>query len=429
MRRRLAAHLVTVFLAALTACTTTETVALGTLTVTISSPPGVVPAVTVSGPGSFSRVLSATQTLQGLVPGNYQITANTYRKDQVVVDELYDGTVTGGSASVPGRGTANASVSYALRPGSGKLWIVSQTSRALKGFRNDQLVADYSGNAAVTAAPTLGSDPGFLAFDTEGSAWFTDTMGDATFLQRAKPEMLSGTTTLPFAGLIAMGKGILVHGLGFSAGGDLWYASDSPDYDLFAYGASQVANPMMQQTEPTGAASLSTVARPCGVLFDGEGDLWVSDFTGGKITRFAGTALLSSGGLPIPASPEPILTINIGFPVCAMAISPAGDLWAVGLQSGNSVLVAIAKPDLDLTGFPAIVKRAVLTGAGVASAYALAFDEGGNLWISRHVSNDVVMISQDKLGPSAAPTSPMPSVRISGNEILQPTGIAFYPSP
>jgi hypothetical protein len=57
--------------------TVTYAISTGSLTVTISGlPGGVNAAVTVTGPGSFSQTLTATATMNKLVPGTYTITAS-----------------------------------------------------------------------------------------------------------------------------------------------------------------------------------------------------------------------------------------------------------------------------------------------------------------------------------------------------------------
>src|SRR5260370_39410010 len=48
----------------------------GELALTISGlPAGTNASVTVTGPGNFNQVVNATQTLTGLTPGNYTVTA------------------------------------------------------------------------------------------------------------------------------------------------------------------------------------------------------------------------------------------------------------------------------------------------------------------------------------------------------------------
>ena len=56
----------------------------GSLAVTISGLPGAANAgVTVTGPGNFNQVVTATQTLTGLAPGNYIVTASNVTVSQL----------------------------------------------------------------------------------------------------------------------------------------------------------------------------------------------------------------------------------------------------------------------------------------------------------------------------------------------------------
>jgi hypothetical protein len=85
------------------------TVANGLLAVTIAGlPSGTNAAVTVSGPGGYRRQVTATQTLAGLAPGQYILTALP------VTDGLqqYAPAPSSQTATVGASGTASATVNY-----------------------------------------------------------------------------------------------------------------------------------------------------------------------------------------------------------------------------------------------------------------------------------------------------------------------------
>src|SRR5579862_8318210 len=139
---------------AVDACTHNSTApGSGSLMVAISSPTGVTPQVTVSGPGGYERALMATQMLTGLSPGSYVITATSVEAAGPIVS-LVDAPVVGGSpAAVSDGRTANATVTYAPRNGSGALWVVGDidtTTNLIYEFTPDQLQASGAPNPAVT---------------------------------------------------------------------------------------------------------------------------------------------------------------------------------------------------------------------------------------------------------------------------------------
>ena len=84
----------------------------GSLVVTIAGLPAGTPAsVTVSGPGGFSRALTATTTLDDLLPGNYGITATNVDQG----DSRWAPTPVDQSVIIPaGAGTTSATVTYAV---------------------------------------------------------------------------------------------------------------------------------------------------------------------------------------------------------------------------------------------------------------------------------------------------------------------------
>ncbi len=60
----------------------------GVLTVTITTPQGVTPNVTVRGPNGFVRSLSASATLRGLAAGSYAVTAASVTVTDPIVNTI-----------------------------------------------------------------------------------------------------------------------------------------------------------------------------------------------------------------------------------------------------------------------------------------------------------------------------------------------------
>lgn len=87
---------------------------VGALAVTVSGLPGGAAAVvTVSGPGGFTAAISGTQTLAGLVPGTYQVTATVL----VVAGTTFDADQPVQSAAVVAGATAAVTLTYSATTG------------------------------------------------------------------------------------------------------------------------------------------------------------------------------------------------------------------------------------------------------------------------------------------------------------------------
>lgn len=84
----------------------------GSLTVTISGLPETAAAVvTVSGPAGFAHDLTASATLNGLMPGSYSVTA----AEVTTPGGSFDATVSGSPAVVTDGGSTSVKVTYVLR--------------------------------------------------------------------------------------------------------------------------------------------------------------------------------------------------------------------------------------------------------------------------------------------------------------------------
>lgn len=138
-RRPILSALVVLFGLLLGACDTAtpggQTPTTGSLQVSVS---GANPAdVTVSGPDGFQRALTASSTLDGLVPGTYEVTA-----DQVTDgDRSYGATVTGSPATVEAGKSATATVQYVY---------LDPTAVGSLQFVIDGLPAGAGGNVTVS---------------------------------------------------------------------------------------------------------------------------------------------------------------------------------------------------------------------------------------------------------------------------------------
>ncbi|MBA3317808.1 MAG: hypothetical protein H0T50_06910 [Gemmatimonadales bacterium] len=154
-------------------------VADGNLAVTIAGlPSGTDAAVTVSGPGGYSRQVTATETLSGLAPGQYTLTALPVSDGS----EQYSPAPSSQTTTVGATGTASATVNYSTGGAAGfnlridGLYLVQSVqtyARAVPLVRNrDALLRVF-----VTANQVNASTPSVrVSFYANGSLSSTQTI-------------------------------------------------------------------------------------------------------------------------------------------------------------------------------------------------------------------------------------------------------------
>jgi hypothetical protein len=123
-------------------------IAGGSLVVNISGLPGGNPAgVTVTGPGGYTRAVTASETLTGLAAGTYTVAAQSVSAGCSV----YDPTPSSQTASVTDGASASANVSYATSSAAGGL------NLCIQGMYLTQSVQSFAGGV-----PLVKDKNGFL---------------------------------------------------------------------------------------------------------------------------------------------------------------------------------------------------------------------------------------------------------------------------
>jgi sugar lactone lactonase YvrE len=390
----------------------------GSLTVTIAAPAGVMPSVTVSGPGGYRQSLSATQTLSGLAVGSYTVTAASVVVPNPIVATVYAGTVTGGTATVSAGATATASVSYARRPGSGALWVVNSNAPTSLAYSAAQLAASTS----AAPATAVGTGGGVLAaFDASGNLWVANANSSTVVAFTASQLGASGSPT-PAVTLSANAGSLNSPAwLAFDASGNLWVANFN-NSTVVAFTASQLAS----TGSPTPAVTLSATAGslnfPVGLAFDATGKLWVSNAIGNTVVAFTASQFAASGS-PTPAVTLSASSGSLNYP-SGLAFDASGNLW-VSNAFGNT-LVAFSPSQLAASSSPTPAVTLSATAGSLLNPSGLAFDASGDLWVANVGNTTVVAFAASQLVTSGAPT---PNVTVSGSSLSNPAGLAFDPSP
>jgi hypothetical protein len=391
----------------------------GSLTVTITAPAGVSPRVTVSGPGGFSQQLRATQTLSGLSAGTYTVTAASDTVTNPVVSTLEEPSVTGAPATVTPDATANATVSYAPRGGSGELWV---GNLAFPGIAVSYSATNLSGGPAATV-----TGPGsYVAFDAAGNLWSAN-VGDAVYEFTAAQLTATGNPT-PAVTVSSDGTSLsYAQALGFDAAGDLWVVN--PTNTVVEFTPTQIA----QSGSPTpvvtladdGSGSLST---PLSLAFDGSGNLWISNGGTGSnntVVEFSASQLTHSGA-PTPA----VILSDDGHGSLAgpfgLAFDGSGNLWVTNGQ--DSSVVEFTPSQFGASGSPTPTVTISAKNGSLAFPTDLAFDASGDLWVSNAPfgAASVVEFGASQLLSAGSPT---PIKALSGGSIVEPYSVAFDPPP
>ena len=390
----------------------------GSLTVTIVAPGGVTPAVTVSGPDGYSKLLAATTTLTGLTPGGYYIGAESVTTANPIVSTVYVANIISGYPEiVTAGGQANASATYSLLGGSGGLWIANYKSQQIVQFSASQLAGTISAPAAAAVNTGL-NNFGVAFYDYCGTLWVSP-YGQNTVQAYSPDQLIGGGSPTPIDGIA------LVHGaagLAFDGGGDLWVvnndsstvseydAFDSYDYPCSDFRLFHVISP-----------ALNSLLGPTGIAFDSHGNLWVANGTGNTLVEYT-AAQTDTGGALTPAITLTASGNSIHGPMM-IAFDASGNLWvANGNQVNYSSVVEFSAAQLAASGSPAPKVTLTSNAGSLNQPTGLAFDNSGDLWVSNMGANTVVEFTPSQIASSGSPT---PTVTVSGPSLNGPAGLAF----
>ena len=413
------AGLVQVLLLVLTACSSAP--ATTGLAVTVSGvPSGVAGNVVVTGPGGYAHTVTSSTTLSGLAPGTYSLAVHAVSNGNAIVRTVYDGGASHLSVTVTEDTTAFATVSYALRVGSGNLWVPLNPTYEAAAYTADSLAASGSPSPGVSLS-TSSNRGQAVAFDGVGNMWVADCRG---YVYRYDTAQLASTGSPTPAVTIDATAYSCLAGLAFDASGDLWVSSYNTAQVLEYTPAQLAAGGALTPAVIISADAMTSLSYPAGLAFDAFGDLWVTDSNISKLVAFAPSQIVGSG------SPTPAVTLSSSagsiWAPHNVAFDASGSLWVT--NAGNATVVRFDASQLASSGSP--TPAATIASGSFASGarpVGVAFDASGALWVADSSALQLRRFANP--GSLTGTVTLTPDVIISSLASIDNTQIGFSPPP
>ncbi|MDX2006380.1 MAG: hypothetical protein SFU83_13975 [Meiothermus sp.] len=430
----------------------------GTLQVNITVPGGGNGNVRISGPNGFSRDITATTTLSGLVPGAYTLTAINVPGAGTSADLILAGTVSGASTVEAGK-TATATVTYAATTGTIKITVNGLPA----GVEADIVVtrADNAFQQILTEAATLSGlapsnydvtvrnvrvrgaivDSVFVSDSSNELSIFAGQVQTAavTYTQRGG----TGTLWIPnndgvvqglsaaqlggAGGAVVPGRSVAQTGSNqvvvFDREGRM-YVSNSSANQISIYTPAQLAAGGTLTPARTISGTATGLNFPLAMAFDSRGRLFVTNLadpnnaTGDSLVAFSPAQLLAGG------SPEPVIRITSGsfFNPGSMAFDDRnGDLW---VSNNEGTFLRFENAQLQTSGLKQ--PFGIMNSPDLNAPAGIAFDREGNLWVANFRGDNLLMFLGGELGDVSV-SSPAVTLRsnITLNGFNRPRGLAF----
>ncbi|MDQ2766700.1 MAG: hypothetical protein M3Y30_06045, partial [Gemmatimonadota bacterium] len=379
----------------------------GALAVVVNTPIARAAAVAIHGPSATTAHVSSTDTLRGLTPGQYLARAEDAWAPDSLVSPVLTGAMSDTAVMVEVDTVKTVTATYAIRGGSGALWVGKWNGANLaEGFTSPQLAAAGSKVAADTigagaSSPTISG----TAFDSVGNLWVTDYINQQ--IMKFTPAQLASGVSAPVV-VIATQKE--PWGIAFDAHGNLWVSFYNGN-NVLQYAASDVSAWSGALTDPAPALTVATPNGPLSIAFDSHENLWVAGFDVPVTYEIAAASINASGSLvPTDSLVSPYLNHGSG-----LAFDRSGNLWEA-TESGYVVSYSQTQLAAASHGVPVFAQQ-----SPTYQFDGLAFDNSGNLWAATETENVAMYApSQQSAGDLSAPARTL--ITTSGDRSF---GLAF----
>ncbi|MGA6971660.1 MAG: hypothetical protein WBY93_08540 [Candidatus Binatus sp.] len=184
----------------------------------------------------------------------------------------------------------------------GNLWLTDLVAGTLDELSKAQLAkgsADLTPAVVISSADLQPGGPDFVTFDKSGDAWI-DNETESKVVEFTPGQLKSGGDQSGNVVLTTDGSGSLEYPgePAFDSKGNLWLANY-----LGQTVVEFTKKELKASGSPTPAVTLSdqdgSLIGPWGAVFDGNGDLLITNFDGGSISKFTPNQLKTSGA-PVP---------------------------------------------------------------------------------------------------------------------------------
>lgn len=373
-------------------------------------------AVHVTGPNSFDTTLTATTTLTDLEPGSYTVTADTLVVNDAVVVSRYLAVIEDSPTTVVAGDTATATVTYAIRTGSGGLWFTNLGNQKISRFAAGQL--HESGSPTDTTSITGPSAPASAAFDSAGNLWVS-SVATNKLVAYTRDQLVGGGTPTPFRTISGSLDGPV--GLAFDDDGNLWVSNVYAN-SIVGYTAAQVK--AGGTPTPNVTITSADLVSPDNMAFDAAGNLWVVNNGGNSIVEFSSSQLATGGN--IAAAVKITTPGSLNFP-SGLAFDAAGNLWVANRTNASfsHLLVSFSPAQLTAGGTP--TPSVTIDHTGDVEPGMLAFDESGGLWLAVSNLNALHRYASGQLTSSGTPTPNTTITAAADGTLSAPRALIFDP--
>ena len=288
--------------------------------------------------------------------------------------------------------------------------------------------------------------PAAAVFDSSENLWVTNcndvtlhagTITEFTAAQLANLGTISDPA--PHISLLDNGSFGILHcpwGEQFDALGNLWVANRMiPNLVSFTPAQLSVGG---AQTPDTVITSTSFVS-PRAIAFDASADLWIVENANLEILGYKAATLATAIGHSGVVNPDIVISSTSFVDPRALAFDGSGNLWICDATSNALFEFAAASLGASgsLTPTVTITATPVATIGGTTMSLdgpdGLAFDPGGNLWVSNLLSDNAGSIAEFTTGQLGSSGNPSPAVLLDsdvfGININQPALLTFGPIP
>ena len=338
-----------------------------------------------------------------------------------IVRTAYAASVSPATFCVGSGATQEVTVTFAPIAASNKLWSINDNADIqLLGYASSALVTTSTQASTVASGAKVGRS---IAFDRMGNMWgLPDTVAEPALQRFAAGALAAGGPQTPDH-TIALDAGCIpaFTDLAFGPNGDLYVASACAD-KIFRFAAADLT-----AAAPTPNLTITGARSPEALAFDRDGNLWVADSTAAAVLRFDASALASGSATAPSLVVTPKAENANPLAPSLLAFDGDGNLWASNF--GGNALYRLTPTEQSGTGTRTLVPGIQVVVGVLALLEGMAFDESGALWLTL-AQGKFGRLSATQLGTSSTAGAPTaPEVVITGSDLVYAGGLAFYPPP